>query len=140
MADDVLFDLTVLASDHTFYDDKALCVTVHTNNGLVQFLANHAASIYAITPGPLIIRKPDHSEIEVVSGVGAIIYQNNKAQILVETCETPEQLDERRAQEALERAEERMRQKQSMREYQMSQAAMARALARLQFKGKNYKG
>ena len=43
----------------------------------------------------------------------------------------------RRAKESLERAKERMRQKQSIREYYMSQASMARALARLQFKDKH---
>ena len=37
----------------------------------------------------------------------------------------------RRAKEALERAQERLRQKQSIQEYHMTQAAMARALTRL---------
>ena len=41
------------------------------------------------------------------------------------------------AKKSLERAKERMRQKQSIREYYMSQASMARALARLQFKDKH---
>ena len=36
-----------------------------------------------------------------------------------------------RAKEALERAQERLRQKQSIQEYHMTQAAMARALTRL---------
>ena len=36
-----------------------------------------------------------------------------------------------RAREALERANERLRQKQSIREYHMTRAAMARALARI---------
>ena len=54
------------------------------------------------------------------------------------TCSiTQEELDARRAKESLERAKERMRQKQSIREYYMSQASMARALARLQFKDKH---
>lgn len=68
--------------------------------------------------------------------MGTMVFANNKAEVLVDTCETQEELDERRAKEALERAKERMRQKQSQREYQMSQMAMARALARLQFKDK----
>jgi len=47
------------------------------------------------------------------------------------TAERPEDIDEVRAREALERAEEQMRQKQSLQEYKMSQASMARALTRL---------
>ena len=43
----------------------------------------------------------------------------------------PEEVDVNRAKEALERAQERLRQKQSIQEYHMTQAAMARALTRL---------
>ena len=39
--------------------------------------------------------------------------------------------DRVRAREALERAEEQLRQKQSLREFKMTQASMARALSRL---------
>ena len=131
-----LFDLKILASDHIFYEGKVQVLTVHTPNGSKQFLAHHAKTIYAITPGLLKIRLEDNSEIEVVSGFGSMIFNNNEAEVLVDTCETQEELDARRAKESLERNKERMRQKQSIREYRMSQAAMARALARLQFKDK----
>ena len=65
-----------------------------------------------------------------------MVFANNRATVLVDTCETEEELDARRAEEALERAKERLRQQQSQREYHMTQAAMARALSRLKFKGK----
>ena len=51
--------------------------------------------------------------------------------VLTDTIERPEDIDENRAREALERANERLRQKQSIREYHMTRAAMARALARI---------
>lgn len=131
-----LFDLKIMASDHVFFQGKAQVLTIHTPEGSKQFLAHHAKTIYAITPGELKIRKEDGSEIKVVSGFGTMIFSDNQAEVLVDTCETQAELDERRAKEALERAKEKMRQKQSQREYRMSQAAMARALARLQFKDK----
>ena len=56
--------------------------------------------------------------------------------ILVDTVERPEDIDIRRAQEALEAAEEKIRQKNSIQEYKMSQAAMARALSRLKLASK----
>ena len=118
-----------MASDHVFYNGKAQVLTIHTPNGSKQFLAHHAKTIYAITPGLLKFRKEDNSEI----GFGSMIVSYYQAEGLVDTCETQEELDARRAKESLERAKERMRQKQSIREYYMSQASMARALARLQF-------
>jgi len=51
--------------------------------------------------------------------------------LLADTIERPEDIDENRAREALERANERLRQEQSIREYHMTRAAMARALARI---------
>ncbi|MGI6511257.1 FoF1 ATP synthase subunit delta/epsilon [Catenisphaera adipataccumulans] len=131
------FDLKVLASDHVFYDDQAVCLTVQTPNGSTQYLADHAAVISAVLPGELRIRKPDDSELEVVCGLGTVMFSENSAKVTVDTCETQEQLDRRRAREAYDRARERLRQKQSIEEYKLSQAAMARALARLQFKGKD---
>ncbi len=51
--------------------------------------------------------------------------------IYVQACERPEDIDKRRAEEAKLRAEERMRQKNSMQEYRRSKLALARAIARL---------
>ena len=56
---------------------------------------------------------------------------NNRATVIVDTCEYPEEIDLRRAQEAKERAEEQLRQKQSIQEYHMNQMALARAMTRL---------
>ena len=70
-------------------------------------------------------------------GSGFAQMANNRAMVLVDTAERPEDIDEVRAQEALERAKEEMRQKQSIQEYRISQASLARAISRL--KGKKNK-
>ena len=51
--------------------------------------------------------------------------------LLVETAEHPEEIDIARAREAKERAEEQLRQKQSIQEYYHSRASLARAMTRL---------
>ena len=51
--------------------------------------------------------------------------------LLVAAAERPEEIDLKRAEAARQRAEERLRQKESLQEYHSSQAALARALARL---------
>ena len=56
---------------------------------------------------------------------------NNRLTILVDTAERPEDIDRKRAEEAKARAEEQLRQKQSMQEYYMSKASLARAMTRL---------
>ncbi|MDD6690529.1 MAG: ATP synthase F1 subunit epsilon [Lachnospiraceae bacterium] len=130
------FWLRVIAEEKQFYAGKARNLIVNTVDGSLSFLPHHQEMIVALEPGELAIQKEDGSWIRVVAGFGSMVFANNRATCLVETCETQEELDARRAQEALERAEERLRQKQSMVEYRTTQAALARALSRLKFKGK----
>ena len=66
-----------------------------------------------------------------VLGQGFCEVANNRVTLLSDTVERPEEIDRVRAQEAYERARERLRQKQNVREYHLSQAALARALSRL---------
>jgi F-type H+-transporting ATPase subunit epsilon len=54
--------------------------------------------------------------------------------IFVQACEHPDEIDARRAEEARKRAEENLRQRQSMSEYKRSRIALARAMARLRIK------
>ncbi len=136
MAESSQFYLHLIAAEKVFYEGYVQCLIISTVDGQTSFLAHHCQSMVAVSAGPLSIKKPDGTWIHVVAGFGSMVFANNRATVLVETCETPEELDVRRAEEALERAKERMRQHQSMREYHMTQAAMARALSRLKFKDK----
>ncbi|MCC6094995.1 MAG: ATP synthase F1 subunit epsilon [Eubacterium sp.] len=128
--------LKVIASDKVFYTGHVVSMTVPTIDGQEGFLAHHSQIILAIEPGEIDFQTEDGQKIRAVCGYGSMIFANNRATVLVETCEKPEEVDKRRAEEALERAQERLRQHQSIREYRMTQAAMARALSRLKFKDK----
>lgn len=57
--------------------------------------------------------------------------KQNKAIILVDTAEWPDEIDINRANAAKERAEERILRKASQTEYIQSKAALAKAMARL---------
>ena len=61
---------------------------------------------------------------------------NNRAKLFCLTVERPEEIDIRRAEEARDRAEEQLRQKQSIQEYHVSQASLARAVYRYRKVGK----
>ena len=72
--------------------------------------------------------------IKAVSYTHLDVYKrqvNNRVTLLVETAEHPEEIDIARAREAKERAEEQLRQKQSIQEYYHSRASLARAMTRL---------
>lgn len=128
------FYLKVIAINKTFYSDMCQQVIVTSADGSMGIMAHHEDMVMAITEGPMRIQTEDGTWIEAVSGIGHVRVAYNRVTIIVDTVERPEEIDARRAQEALERAEEAMRQKQSIQEYHMSQANMARAMARLAVK------
>ncbi len=67
---------------------------------------------------------------------GLIQVKHNQVDVIVYSAECPEEIDTFRAEAALERAREQMQQKQSIREYHVSRASLARAMARLKSTGK----
>lgn len=125
------FELKVIAIDRTFYNGKCQQVIVNSADGSIGIMAHHENCVMALVEGPMRIQTEDGTWIEAVAGIGHVQAAYNRVTIIVDFAEKPEEIDERRAKEALERAEEAMRQKQSIQEYHMSQANMARAMARL---------
>ena len=126
------FWLKLIASDHIFYDGYCYSLVVPGLKGEKGILAHHEAMILATKEGTVKFRtEPEGEWVRAVVGTGIVQAANNRVTMIVDTAERPEDIDEVRARQALERAEEQMRQKQSIQEYKMSQASMARALSRL---------
>lgn len=87
--------------------------------------------IIAVEIGELHLQDEEGNWITASVSKGFAEIMNNRVSVLVNTAESPEEIDVRRATEAKERAQEQLRQKQSIQEYQLSQASLARAMARL---------
>ncbi|MDO4296084.1 MAG: ATP synthase F1 subunit epsilon [bacterium] len=131
-----LFSLKIIASDHIFYDGKASLLVIPAMDGEKGIMANHEEMVIAVVTGELRFTKEDGTKETAAVGNGVVQIAYNRVTVLVDTAERPEEIDERRAREALERAEEQLRQKNSIQQYKVAQASMARALSRLKEKQK----
>ena len=114
------FSLKVIACDRIFFDGRCTQVVLPLHDGEK-----------AMEIGEIRITDENGKEIMGITGTGFAQIINNRATVLVDTCEYPEEIDIRRAKEAKERAEEQLRQKQSILEYHRSKASLARAMERL---------
>ncbi len=132
------FTLSIIATNKIFYEGKSKSLIVPTSTGERGILAHHAGMLCAINMGELRFMDEEGTWRSILVGAGSLIVNNNKVLVLVDTVETLEEIDIDRAEQAMQRAQERMLQKQSKRQYLMSQAAMARALSRLRYKDKNH--
>jgi F-type H+-transporting ATPase subunit epsilon len=74
---------------------------------------------------------------EAFNSEGFMEVLNNTVVVFVQSCEWPEDIDLRRAEQAKQRAEEKLRQKQSIMEYSASKIALAKAMARISLAGRN---
>ena len=125
------FGLEIYASNKLFFSGRARSLTVPVEDAEKAFQAHHANLIAAIVPGEMRYEDADGNKMVVAVSSGFVEMINNRGKIFCLTVERPEEIDVRRAQEAKERAEEQLRQKQSIQEYRMSQLALARAMTRL---------
>ena len=125
------FSLKILASDRLFFDGRCKMVILPAMDGQLGVLANHGDMVVGLSMGEIRIQKEDDTWETALIGTGIMQDINNRMIILTEFAEHPDEIDEKRALEAKTRAEEQLRQKQSILEYHHSKAALARALARL---------
>jgi len=126
-----LFNLKIQTPEREFFDGDVEAVSADAPDGSVMVLADHAPFIMPVSIGNISIKKDDKWESSVNSE-GFMEVRRDGVMIFVQSCEHPDEIDARRAEEARKRAIEHMRQKQSMTEYKQSKIALARAMARLQ--------
>ena len=101
------------------------------DGGGMEILPHHEDMVIAVVIGEAMLQFEEGEWVNLAVGTGFLEIVNNRVTMLVQTAEKPEDIDARLAQEQMEYAEEKLRQKQSIEEYHRSKASLARAMARL---------
>ena len=131
------FNLKVISANRIFFDGRCRSVVIPDMDGEKEILAHHEDLVIAIQDGEMRFQEDGASEWRhAIVGRGFAQIAHNRVTILVETAESPEEIDVARAREAKARAEEQLRQKQSIQEYYHSSASLARAMTRLKVTSK----
>lgn len=131
MADDRSFSLEIIAPERIFYRGQAVMVELNTTEGEIGIYKNHIPLTTIIEPGVLTITEADGKKEAVVhSGFMEILPDH--VTILAEIAEWPEEIDVNRAKKAEERAKQRLDEKKPGTDMKRAEAALHRALARLE--------
>ena len=132
------FKLKIVSSRRTFFEgDCEQLILPIADGGLMGFLANHENMVAPIEFGEMKITPAEGDEIFAFIGSGFIEFFDNTATVVCISAQRPEEIDADRAREAKERAEEQLRQKQSLFEYHQSKNDLARAMERLKIKNRH---
>ncbi|MCI2106584.1 MAG: ATP synthase F1 subunit epsilon [Intestinimonas sp.] len=129
------FYLEIITVARQFYIGPAEAVILPIQDGRYGVLPRHETTVAAIVPGELKYKIDGQWRLAAVSGGFAEITPDYVV-VLISSAEHPEEIDIKRAEAARQRAEERLRHKQSVMEYYHSKAALARAMARLKTRGR----
>jgi len=125
-----LFNLKILTPEREFFDGDVEAVTLEAPDGKVTILADHTPFVMPVVVGNIRFKRDGEWE-DSVNSEGFMEVHHEGMLVFVQTCEHADEIDTRRAEEARRRAEEHLRQRQSMNEYKQTEIALARAMARL---------
>ena len=131
------FHLCILAADKPFYDGECVSLCIPTDDGIYGIQAHHHNIIAAIVAGTVSFKRTEKDDFEFAAvSQGIMKVEDGDVLILVDTAESPEEIDKNRAMlDAIEAREEILK-KQSIEEYREAEARLARAITRIKTKGK----
>ena len=124
------FYLEIVASDKKFFAGECEEMVFPAMDGFRGVLPGHEAMVTALEAGEMKFKVNGEWRYVAVSD-GFVEIMPKNVILLADTVERPEEIDVNRANEAKLRAEEKLRQKQSIKEYYQTQASLNRAMNRL---------
>ena len=122
--------LEIITAESRVYSDDVDLVVAPGAEGQLGILPHHAPLMSSLQPGELIIRKDGEDTYLAVSG-GFLEVLDNQVTVLADAAERSDEIDEGRAQAAMDRASEGMAGGGAKIELEQVAIAMRRAQIRL---------
>lgn len=131
MAEEKSFQLRIITPDRVFYEGEVAMVEFNTTEGEIGVLPRHIPLTVIVKPGILVI-KEEEGEKRAALHAGFAEILPDSVTILAEIIEWPDEIDGHRAEAALERAQERLQNKNVETDLARAETALLRAMARIE--------
>lgn len=125
-----LMKLQVICPDRIFYEGEVTMVELNTTEGELGIYPRHIPLTCIVAPGILTITEESGLKNAALHA-GFVQIMPDKVTIMAEVAEWPDEIDLDRAEAAKERAEERIREKDSKTDIARAETALHRAVARI---------
>ena len=122
--------LEIITAEREVYADDVDMLVAPGLEGQLGILPHHAPLMTMLQPGELMIRKDGEESYLAVTG-GFLEVMGNKVTILADACEHSGEIDEERAQAAVEKAREELGQADANQRLALAAVSMRRAQVRL---------
>ena len=127
------FNLKIVTPKGTYQDVDIEQVNLRTTAGQVGILAHHMPLASGIEISEMSYIK-DKKRYEFAIAGGFVYVSETDTTIIANAIESKEEIDINRAKEALERAEQRLKDKQQNIDYMRAEMALKRAITRINVK------
>ena len=126
--------LEIVTPESRAYSDDVELVLLPAIEGEMGIYPQHIPLITQLKPGELVVTK-NGKQIALAVGEGFVEVTGNKVSVLVDMALTEEEIDETAAEQAIKRAEARLKEQNvGDEEAALVQAAIARSMAQLHVK------
>lgn len=131
MASESAFELKIITPDRVFYEGMVEMVEFNTTEGEIGVYKRHIPMTVIVKPGILTITEEEGTkEAALHAGFAEIL--PDKITIMAEIVEWPAEIDEDRAEQAKERAMDRIHNKTTETDIARAETALQRAIARIE--------
>jgi len=127
---DKSFRLEIITPDREFFNDDCESLVVTTSHGEMGVMAHTLPLVANIVDGGIRIMQ-NSKWMNAFAGVGFIQVRPGGAIMLVQSAEWPHEINRASARAEIDKLQDRLKKQQSLREYKMAKAQLARQLARL---------
>jgi len=127
-ANNLIVEITTPQKKRTF--EEVISCSAPGVKGSFQVLFNHAPLLSQLGIGEIKIETGEGQFYFATSG-GFLEVLNNRVSLLLETCESADEIDIQRAESAAERARRRLKEREKDLDETRAEVALARALNRL---------
>lgn len=127
--------LEVVTPERTSLKATISSLLVPTEGGSIGILYNHAPIVTLVETGQLKYRLSENEEKVLAVDNGVLELHDNKITILVNSAESPDEINIERAKEARERALKRLDQRERDIDFARAEASLKRAIIRLKTAG-----
>lgn len=129
------FKLKIVTPYGVFFEGNVTKLLVKTSSGYVEILPRHIPLVAPIEISGLYFTHNDVKEACAISG-GVLYVSKELTRIAANSCEYKRDINIKRAREAKERAEQRLKQQKQEIDSARAQAALLRAINRLDISSK----
>lgn len=126
-----MFTVRIITPQGFYRQFQASILNLRTTNGQIGLLANHMPLVAILETSIMNLVDEQKDRREFAIGEGVVYFEDNIAQVLVETCESKDEIDFQRAQQAYERAQQRLSKEYEDVDFQRAEKALKKAKNRL---------